>query len=63
MNAVACALGSTFNKVLVGAEFKPYLAGTALTVGLVYLAVLLVTFLPAVQSSRLRPAEALSVTG
>jgi len=61
--SVAYALGSTFNKALVGAEFKPDLGGTALTVGLVYVAVLLVTFLPALQAARLRPAEALRVTG
>jgi len=61
--AVAYALGNTFNKVLVGAEFKPDLAGTALTVGLVYLAVLLVTLLPAIRAARLRPAEALRVMG
>jgi putative ABC transport system permease protein len=61
--AVAYALGNTFNKALVGAEFKPDLAGTALTVGLVYLAVLLVTLLPAIRAARLRPAEALRVVG
>ena len=34
-----------------------------LTVGLVYAAVLLVTFLPALRAARLRPAEALRGVG
>jgi ABC-type antimicrobial peptide transport system permease subunit len=35
----------------------------SLTVGLVYAAVLLVTFLPALRAARLRPAEALRGVG
>jgi ABC-type antimicrobial peptide transport system permease subunit len=61
--AVAYALGGTFNKVLAGASFDPDLGSIALTAVLVYVAVLLVTFLPALRAARLRPAEALRVLG
>jgi putative ABC transport system permease protein len=59
--AVAYALGGTFNSVLAGAGFSPDLGGIAWTIGLVYVAVVLVTLLPALRAARLRPAEALRV--
>jgi putative ABC transport system permease protein len=61
--AVAYALGATFNKVLAASSFDPDLGSIALTALLVYVAVLLVTFLPALSAARLRPAEALRVLG
>jgi putative ABC transport system permease protein len=62
--AAAYALGGVFNRVLAsGAGFSPDLSNIGLTMGLVYLAVLLVTFLPAIRAARLRPAEALRVMG
>lgn len=60
---VAYALGGVFNSVLAGAGFSPDLGGVALTMGLVYVAVVLVTLLPALRAARLRPAEALRVLG
>jgi ABC-type lipoprotein release transport system permease subunit len=46
-----------------GAAFSPDIDSLGLTIGLVYAAVLLVTLLPALRAARLRPAEALRVTG
>ena len=60
---VAYALGATFNAALAGAGFSPDLGGVALTMGLVYVAVLMVTLVPALRAARLRPAEALRVMG
>lgn len=64
--AVGLAIGYAFGirtiQVLSpGATFNPDPLSLAATVGLVYAAVLLVTFLPALRASRLRPAEALRV--
>lgn len=53
--------GPTIEALSADASFNPDPFGLAVTVGLVYAAVLLVTFLPALQASRLRPAEALRV--
>jgi putative ABC transport system permease protein len=62
--AAAYALGGTFNQALAGGlAFSPDLGSIALTVGLVYLAVVLVTFLPALRAARLRPADALRTVG
>jgi len=62
--AAAYALGGVFNKVLAnGAGFSPDLGSIALTVGLVYFAALLVTFLPALRAARLQPADALRTVG
>jgi putative ABC transport system permease protein len=61
--AAAYALGGTFNMALAGAGFSLDLGSIALTMGLVYMAVVLVTFLPALRAARLRPAEALRVMG
>jgi putative ABC transport system permease protein len=62
--AAAYALGGVFNKVLAsGAGFSPDLGSIALTMGLVYLAVLLVTLFPALRAARLRPADALRTVG
>ena len=44
-----------------GAHFSPDLSSLALTIALVYTAVLLATLLPALRAARLRPAEALRV--
>jgi putative ABC transport system permease protein len=44
-----------------GAHFSPDLSSLALTIALVYAAVLLATLLPALRAARLRPAEALRV--
>jgi putative ABC transport system permease protein len=46
-----------------GAQFSPDLTSLALTIALVYAAVLLATLVPAFRAARLRPAEALRVTG
>ncbi len=60
--AVAYALGSTlFSGNLNGATFSPDLGSLGLTIAVVYVAVLLVTMLPALRAARLRPAEALRV--
>jgi putative ABC transport system permease protein len=62
--AAAYALGGTFNQALAGGlAFSPDLGSIALTMGLVYLAVVLVTFLPALRAARLRPADALRTVG
>jgi putative ABC transport system permease protein len=61
---VAYALGITLISGLAsGAAFSPDMDSLGLTIGLVYAAVLLVTLLPALRAARLRPAEALRVTG
>jgi putative ABC transport system permease protein len=44
-----------------GTQFSPDLGSLALTIALVYAAVLLATLLPALRAARLRPAEALRV--
>jgi putative ABC transport system permease protein len=46
-----------------GARFSPDLSSLALTIALVFAAVLLATLLPALRAARLRPAEALRVVG
>lgn len=46
-----------------GTQFSPDLSSLALTIALVYAAVLLATLVPAFRAARLRPAEALRVTG
>lgn len=62
--AVAYALGGTLITTLTGGQqFSPDLGSIALTIALVYVAVLLVTLLPALRAARLRPAEALRVLG
>jgi putative ABC transport system permease protein len=62
--AVAYELGGPLITQLAnGAQFQPDFGSAALTIVLVYAAVLLVTLLPALQASRLRPAEALRATG
>lgn len=61
--AAAYALGGPFNKALAGAGFSLDPGSIALTVGLVYFAVLLVTFLPALRAARLQPADALRNVG
>lgn len=61
--AAAYALGGPFNQALAGAGFSLDLGSIALTVGLVYLAVLLVTFLPALRAAQLQPADALRTVG
>jgi putative ABC transport system permease protein len=61
--AAAYALGGPFNQALAGAGFSLDPGSIALTVGLVYLAVLLVTFLPALRAARLQPADALRTVG
>jgi putative ABC transport system permease protein len=61
--AAAYALGGPFNKALAGAGFSLDPGSIALTVGLVYFAVLLVTFLPALRAARLQPADALRTVG
>ncbi|HXM72904.1 MAG TPA: FtsX-like permease family protein [Candidatus Dormibacteraeota bacterium] len=61
--AAAYALGGPFNQALAGAGFNLDLGSIFLTVGLVYLAVLLVTFLPALRAARLQPADALRTVG
>ncbi len=61
---VAFVLGGAWiTRLANGAQFEPDFGSAALTVALVYAAVLLVTLLPALRASRLRPAEALRVTG
>jgi putative ABC transport system permease protein len=61
---VAFVLGGAWiTRLANGAQFQPDWGTAALTVALVYAAVLLVTLLPALQASRLRPAEALRATG
>lgn len=60
--AVAYGLGGPlFSKLSPNTNFRLDGGGFFLTVGLVYAAVLLVTFLPALRAARLRPAEALRV--
>ncbi|HEV2029853.1 MAG TPA: FtsX-like permease family protein, partial [Candidatus Dormibacteraeota bacterium] len=62
--AVAYELGGPLVEQLAGgAQFKPDFGSTVVTIVLVYAAVLLVTLLPALRASRLRPAEALRATG
>jgi putative ABC transport system permease protein len=62
--AVAYAMGSTaLSGISTGAAFNPDLGSLGVTIGIVYVAVLLVTLLPALQAARLRPAEALRVLG
>jgi putative ABC transport system permease protein len=62
--AVAYSLGRTFSTTFSGSSrFNPDLGSLALTITLVYAAVLLVTALPALRAARLRPAEALRVVG
>jgi hypothetical protein len=62
--AVAYALGRTFIATFVDrGRFNPDVGSIALTMALVYAAVLLVTVLPALRAARLRPAEALRVMG
>jgi putative ABC transport system permease protein len=46
-----------------GHHFSPDLSSLALTIALLYAAVLLATLLPAIRAARLRPAEALRVVG
>ncbi len=61
---VAYALGPTFIANFVNrSRFSPDVGSLAVTIGLVYAAVLLVTVLPALRAARLRPAEALRVMG
>jgi ABC-type antimicrobial peptide transport system permease subunit len=61
---VAFVLGDAWiTKLANGAQFQPDFGSAAITVAIVYAAVLLVTLLPALRASRLRPAEALRVTG
>jgi putative ABC transport system permease protein len=61
---VAFVLGDAWiTKLANGAQFQPDFWSVAITVAAVYAAVLLVTLLPAFRASRLRPAEALRVTG
>jgi putative ABC transport system permease protein len=61
---VAFVLGGAWiTRLANGAQFQPDFGSAALTVAVVYAAVLLVTLLPALRASRLRPAEALRVTG
>jgi len=55
--------GTVITQVANGAQFQPDFGSAALTIALVYAAVLLVTLLPALRASRLRPAEALRATG
>lgn len=60
--AVAYGLGgSLIASLSPGSRFSLDVGGFFLTVGLVYAAVLLVTFVPALRAARLRPAEALRV--
>ncbi len=62
--AVAYLLGTTFVTDLArGATLRIDLGSSALTIAVVYAAVLLVTLLPALRASQLRPAEALRATG
>jgi putative ABC transport system permease protein len=62
--AVAYGLGGPlFSKLSPDTSFTLDGGGFFLTVGLVYAAVLLVTFLPALRAARLRPAEALRAVG
>jgi ABC-type lipoprotein release transport system permease subunit len=62
--AVAYGLGGAlFSKLSPDTSFTLDAGGFFLTVGLVYAAVLLVTFLPALRAARLRPAEALRTVG
>jgi len=62
--AVAYALGPTFIATAVNrSRFSPDVGSLALTIAVVYAAVLLVTVLPALRAARLRPAEALRVMG
>ncbi|HXM72905.1 MAG TPA: FtsX-like permease family protein [Candidatus Dormibacteraeota bacterium] len=61
---VAFLMGGTVVSLLASdAQYRPDYGSAALTIALVYVAVLLVTLLPALQASRLRPAEALRATG
>jgi putative ABC transport system permease protein len=61
---VAFVLGDAWiTKLANGTQFQPDFGSVAITVAIVYAAVLLVTLLPALRASRLRPAEALRVTG
>jgi putative ABC transport system permease protein len=61
---VAFVLGDAWiTKLANGAQFQPDFGSVAITVAAIYAAVLLVTLLPALRASRLRPAEALRVTG
>ncbi|MDQ6713715.1 MAG: FtsX-like permease family protein [Candidatus Dormibacteraeota bacterium] len=62
--AVAYGLGGAlFSKLSPDTSFTLDGGGFLLTVALVYAAVLLVTFLPALRAARLRPAEALRAVG
>jgi len=61
--AVAYALEGKFNLAIAGAGFSLDVGEIGLTMGLVYLAVLLVTVVPALRAAQLRPAEALRVMG
>jgi ABC-type lipoprotein release transport system permease subunit len=62
--AVAYGLGGPlFSKLSPDTSFTLDGGGFFLTVGLVYAAVLLVTFLPALRAAGLRPAEALRAVG
>ncbi len=62
--AVAYSIGGKEAHLLTpGGQFMVDPAGLAVTIGLVYAAVLLVTFLPALRASRLRPAAALRTVG
>jgi putative ABC transport system permease protein len=62
--AVAYGLGGPlFSTMSPNTNFRLDGGGFFLTVGLVYAAVLLVTFLPALRAARLRPAEALRGVG
>lgn len=62
--AVAYSLGTVLIVAISGGQkFDPDLGSIGLTIGLVYAAVLVVTFLPALRAARLRPAEALRVMG
>lgn len=61
---VALGIGVTFLSGLSNhINFTPDLGSLLLTVGLVYIAVLLATVLPALRAARLRPAEALRAVG
>lgn len=61
---VAYVLGGAWiTRLANGAQFQPDIGSAALTTALVYAAVLLVTLLPALRASQLRPAEALRATG
>jgi ABC-type antimicrobial peptide transport system permease subunit len=61
--AAAYSLGATIGGPAFGSKggFVPDMATLLPAVGVVYAAVILVTALPAIQASRLRPAEALRI--